>query len=304
MCVTLIRMATSLKTIESLGKALALVPDVTFLPILGNYCICSRGRAFAMVCDDQLFLKISPETLCLFRDTVTRPYPGSVTMCKANDEWLEDPEKLGEVVLYTLASHPPPGPPGPARPAAREGWLVRLPWRTALAAGAVFTALYFLLPYRELGRLGIHKGAKAENFAVTGLRGEKMRLSDCGGKPAILYVWETFSQRAIDNLPMIDSLYAEYKDRQVCFLPVTITPDFNLDVRAFAATKALKYPVYNGAGRLPAQFLPEQSPRLYLIDHEGFVRDSYSPSINDREKIASGLEDLLGDIPDGPGPGK
>ncbi|MDD5209414.1 MAG: redoxin domain-containing protein [Elusimicrobiales bacterium] len=295
-------MATSLKTLESLGKALALVPEVSFLPILGNYCVCSRGRAFAMVRDDQLFLKTSPETLCLFRDTTTRPFPGSVTMCKANDEWLEDPEKLGEVVLYTLASHPPPSQPGPARPAAREGRLVRVLWGTALAAGAVFTALYFLLPCRALGRLGIHKGAKAENFAVTGLGGEKIRLSDCGGKPALLYVWETFSQRAIDNLPMIDSLYAEYKDRQVCFLPVTITPDFNLDVRAFAATKALKYPVYNGAGRLPAQFLPEQSPMLYLIDHEGFVRDSYSPSINDLEEISSDLEALLRDVPAAPGP--
>lgn len=297
-------MATSLKTIESLGKALALVPEVTFLPILGNYCICSRGRAFAMVCDDQLFLKISPETLCLFRDTTTRPYPGSVTMCKANDEWLEDPEKLGEVVLYTLASHQPPGPPAEAQAAdpvqaAGDRRLVRL--SLALGAGAVFTALYFILPYGVLSAIGIHKAERAENFAVAGLHGEKTELSECMGKPVFLYVWETNSQRAIDNLPVIDSLYSGYKDRQVCFMPVTITTDFNLSVKAFAASKNLKYPVYNGAGRLPARFLPRQSPMLYLIDHEGYVRDSYSPSVNDLEKISSGLEDLLRDVPLLPG---
>ncbi len=298
-------MATSLKTLESLGKALALVPDVSFLPILGNYCVCSRGRAFAMVCDDQLFLKISPETLCLFRDTTTRPYPGSVTMCKANDEWLEDPEKLGEVVLYTLASHSPPGPPDGARvadpgQAAGDRRLVRLSW--ALGACAVFAALYSTLPYEGLSAIGIHKAERAESFAVTGLHGEKMELSECRGKPVLLYVWETNSQRAIDNLPVIDSLYSGYKDRQICFMPVTITADFNLSVRAFAASKSLKYPVYNGAGRLSAQFRPRQSPMLYLMDHEGYVRDSYSPSINDFEEISSDLEDLLREVPPGPGP--
>lgn len=162
--------------------------------------------------------------------------------------------------------------------------------------------LCFTLPYRVLSSIGIHKGARAEGFAVTGLRGEKLSFSDCGGKPVFLYVWETYSQRAIDNLPMIDSLYASYKDKQACFLPVTITDGFNLDVRAFAATKGLKYPVYN-AGWLPAQFRPRQSPMLYLIDHEGYVRKSYSPSSRDRKKISSDLEDLLRDVPPGPGPG-
>lgn len=96
-------MSTSRKTVESLGRALALVPEVSFLPMRGEYCVYSRGRLFAMVCGDELFLKTSPETLCLFRDTATRAYCGGPDMCKANAEWLEDPEKLGEAVLYTLA---------------------------------------------------------------------------------------------------------------------------------------------------------------------------------------------------------
>lgn len=293
-------MSTSPKTIEDLGRALALVPEVTFLSMMGEYSICSRNRMFAVVCNDELFIKTSPETLCLFRDTETRPFPGSTTMLKANAEWLDDPEKLGEVVLYTLASHPPPLPPGAARgsgPRQAAGWLERASW--ALGCCAAFAALYFILPYGLLRVIGIHKGARAEDFAATGLHGEKMRLSDCGGKAVLLYVWESNSQRAIDNLPMMDSLYDAYKDRQLCFLPVTITADFNLSVRALAATKGLKYPVYNGAGQPSAQFRPRRSPMLYLIDHEGYVRRSYSPSSNDREKISSDLEVLLRNVPPG-----
>ncbi len=292
-------MSTSKKTIETLSKALALVPEVTFLPTMGEYSVYSRGRLFAMVCDDELFIKISPETLCLFRDVEMRAFPGSINTCKADAEWLVDPEKLGEVALYTLASHPPPRRPGAApgggsRPAAENGWL------KVFAACAVFTALYFILPYGVLSAIGIHKGSRVKDFAVTGLHGEKMRLSECSGKPVFLYVWETNSQRAIDNLPMLEALYDSYKDKQVCFLPVTVTADFNCAVRTFAAAKSLEYPVYNGAGLLPAQFLPRQSPMLYLIDQKGYLRDSYSPSGNDLGKISSELGDLLGAVPPGP----
>lgn len=295
-------MGTSRKTIESLTKALALVPEVSFLRVNGEYCVYSRGRMFAMVCNDELFLKTSPETLCLFRDIETRAYPGSTNTCKANSEWLEDPEKLAEAVLYTLASHTPPKAPGRQRRsasrAAAAAWRVTtIPWGKLFGAGAVLTALYFILPYEALSAIGIHKRSKAVSFDLTGLHGEKMRLSECAGKPVFLYVWETNSQRAIDNLPMMHSLYQAYKDKPVCFTPVTITPDFNCTVRTFAATMNLKYPVYDGAGSLSGQFRPLQSPMLYLIDRAGYVRYSYFPSSKVQKDIASDLEALLSEIP-------
>ncbi|OIO04216.1 MAG: hypothetical protein AUJ51_02450 [Elusimicrobia bacterium CG1_02_56_21] len=88
---------------------------------------------------------------------------------------------------------------------------------------------------------------------------------------------------------------------EVSFLPVTLTPDFNLDVRAFASAKGLEYPVYDGAGHLPGQFRPAQSPMLCLIDHKGYVRDFYSPAGNDREAISSDLRGLLRDVLPGAG---
>jgi len=99
-------MGTSKETVEFLRDALALVPEVSFRPMMGEYCVYSAGRVFALVCDDTLFLKTSPETLHLFRDKVTRA-------CQANAEWLEDREKLAEVVHYTLARLPKPAPKPP-----------------------------------------------------------------------------------------------------------------------------------------------------------------------------------------------
>lgn len=103
-------MPTSKETIEFLRDAMALVPEVAFRPMMGEYCVYSAGRVFGLVCDDTLFLKTSPSTLCLFRDKETRAYPGSKNTCQVNAEWLEDRGKMAEVVLRTLAALPYPKP--------------------------------------------------------------------------------------------------------------------------------------------------------------------------------------------------
>ena len=97
-------MSTSADTLDFLKDALSLVPEVTFRPMMGEYCVYSAGRIFGLVCGDTLFLKTVPETLHLFSDPKTRAYPGSRNTCQVNAEWLEDKEKMAEVVLYTLKS--------------------------------------------------------------------------------------------------------------------------------------------------------------------------------------------------------
>lgn len=109
-------MATSKETIEFLRDALALVPEVSFRPMMGEYCVYSAGRVFALVCDDTLFLKTTPATLPLFRDKDTRAYPGSKNTAQANAEWLDDREALAEVVFKTLTSLPPTNPKANRKP--------------------------------------------------------------------------------------------------------------------------------------------------------------------------------------------
>jgi len=101
-------MATSSSTLAFLKDVLSLVPQVTFRPMMGDYCVYSAGRIFGLVCDDTLFFKTTPQTIHLFQDKNTRAYPGSKNTCQANAEWLEDKEKLAEIVDYVLESLPPP----------------------------------------------------------------------------------------------------------------------------------------------------------------------------------------------------
>ena len=101
-------MATSEETLEFLKDALELVPEVSFRPMMGEYCVYSAGRIFGLVCHDTLFLKTTPETLHWFSDKNTRAYPGSKNTCQVNAEWLENKEKMAEMVKHTLKSLPPP----------------------------------------------------------------------------------------------------------------------------------------------------------------------------------------------------
>ena len=77
---------------------------------MGEYCVYSDGRIFGLVCDGILFLKTTPDTIHLFEDQETRAYIWSKNTAQVNPEWLEDREKLAEVVKYTLERLPLPKP--------------------------------------------------------------------------------------------------------------------------------------------------------------------------------------------------
>ncbi|HAH32207.1 MAG TPA: competence protein TfoX [Elusimicrobia bacterium] len=101
-------MAVSKETLEFFRDALEMVPEVSFRAMMGGCCVYSAGRIFGLVCDDTLFLKTTPGTLHLFCDRTTRAYPGSKNTCQVNAEWLENKEKMAEIVSLTLKSLPQP----------------------------------------------------------------------------------------------------------------------------------------------------------------------------------------------------
>lgn len=103
-------MSTSPSTLEFLTETLSLIANVTFKPMMGEYCVYSDGRIFGLVCDGTLFLKTTPETIHLFEDIETKAYPWSKNTAQVNPEWLEDREKMAEIVRYTLEKLPPPKP--------------------------------------------------------------------------------------------------------------------------------------------------------------------------------------------------
>lgn len=104
-------MATSQATIDDLLPRLASAGRVTARKMFGEYCLYLQDRPVALVCDDELFVKITDAGQEVVPNAGQgHPYPGA----KAHfhfpaDEW-SDAEKLCELLRVTFREVPPPKP--------------------------------------------------------------------------------------------------------------------------------------------------------------------------------------------------
>lgn len=103
-------MATSTDTIEYLLEQLAeLHARVSTRKMFGEYCLYVDAKPTAFICDDQLFLKITPVSRTYLDASYDAPaYPGSKPyICIPPDMW-EDRAWLAGVVTGTADSLPAP----------------------------------------------------------------------------------------------------------------------------------------------------------------------------------------------------
>ena len=106
-------MPTSASTIDHLFDTLAPLA-LTARRMFGEYAVYLDGKVVGFVCDDQLFLKITPRTLALLPDAPQCPCcPGSKDYLLVS-EALDDPDRI-MAALRTLAEDLPAPKPKPAK---------------------------------------------------------------------------------------------------------------------------------------------------------------------------------------------
>jgi TfoX/Sxy family transcriptional regulator of competence genes len=113
-------MASAERTVQYVSDQTGLGRRVTFRKMFGEYAIYLDGKVTALVCDDQLFLKPTPEGRAyLGKVREAPPYPGAKKHFLLTDE-IDDPERLGEAFQITARALPEPKPKRRARPKARK----------------------------------------------------------------------------------------------------------------------------------------------------------------------------------------
>ena len=102
-------MATQTNTIEFILDQLSDCRTVTAKKMFGEYGIYLSEKMFALVCDDQLFLKptIAGREL-LGQVTEAPPYPGAKPCFLIDADTLEDRALLCQLALSTAAALPIP----------------------------------------------------------------------------------------------------------------------------------------------------------------------------------------------------
>lgn len=103
-------MATSVATIEYIEDQLADLPRVRSQKMFGEYALYIDEKVVALVCDDTLFVKITPagETFVGHDFPTGYPYPGARPAFQVSDDQLEDREWLMEFLEITAEALPLP----------------------------------------------------------------------------------------------------------------------------------------------------------------------------------------------------
>jgi TfoX/Sxy family transcriptional regulator of competence genes len=103
-------MASSIGTVEFICDQAGLGKRLAFRKMFGEYALYLDGKVVALICDDQLFLKPTPEGReYLGNVSEAPPYPGAKNFFLLSSD-LDDPDRLSEALRVTARALPEPRP--------------------------------------------------------------------------------------------------------------------------------------------------------------------------------------------------
>jgi TfoX/Sxy family transcriptional regulator of competence genes len=99
-------MATRIGTVEFICDQAGLGKRLSSKKMFGEYALYLDGKVVALVCDDQLYLKPTPEGLkCLGSVPEAPPYPGAKNHYLLSSV-IDDPDRLSEALRVTARALP------------------------------------------------------------------------------------------------------------------------------------------------------------------------------------------------------
>lgn len=91
--------------------------EITYRKMFGEYGMYCDGKIFALICDDQLFIKTTEAGREFAHDAVLAPpYKGASLYLLIEN--VENRDFLTELVIITCEQLPPPKPKKPRKPKA------------------------------------------------------------------------------------------------------------------------------------------------------------------------------------------
>ena len=132
--------------------------------------------------------------------------------------------------------------------------------------------------------------AIAPDFAVQDLEGNTVQLADTAGDVRLVVFWATWCPPCREEIPLLNELHAEYRDRGLHILAIS---DESEDVlRAFGDRHAMVYSNLVDDGQAYEAYRPPGLPMAILVDGEGQIRDTFNGK-TPREALEPKIRELL-----------
>src|SRR4051812_19671622 len=171
-----------------------------------------------------------------------------------------------------------------------------------LLIGVALTVLVFGIALVRVQQ-GRPTSGPAPDFTLTTLDGKQFKLSEQKGKVVVINFWASWCGPCRTEAPALESLYQQYKDKDVTFIGITYADDPK-DSQAFMAQYGMDYLVAaDGKSDVSKQLYHIQGvPETFVIDKQGninrffyFLTDDSDPSAtsNDLNVTKSQLGQLI-----------
>ncbi len=127
--------------------------------------------------------------------------------------------------------------------------------------------------------VGVNVGELAPDFTLIDLEGNQVSLSDFRGKTVFVNFWTQWCPACRAEMPEIEAIYQEYKDKGVVMIGVDILIseifkgyDEN-DVRQYVQQSGYSWTfVLDTTGEVTANYRVIKIPTSFFIDREGIIQ--------------------------------
>ena len=118
-------------------------------------------------------------------------------------------------------------------------------------------------------------GFLAPDFELKTTDGETVRLSDLRGQAVLVNLWATWCPPCRAEMPAIQKIHNEYKDRGLTVLAVNMTyQDTQSDIAPFIAEYGLTFPILlDETDSVGSAYQLRSLPSSFFIDREGIIRE-------------------------------
>jgi len=145
----------------------------------------------------------------------------------------------------------------------------------------------------EAGREDVG-GALAADFTLTRFDGETFALADHQDQPVFLYFWASWCAPCIEEAPLVESLWPEYRERGYVFLGINIW-DIEGDALAFIDDLGLTFPLARDTERsVYVEYGVQGLPVAFFLEPGLQIRSRYTGSL-DEETLRAELDRLADD---------
>lgn len=130
--------------------------------------------------------------------------------------------------------------------------------------------------------VGLDAGQVPPAFTLKDVGGSDVSLSDFAGKVVVLDLWATWCGPCRQEIPLLVSLYEEFKDRGLVVVGVGLDEGGADVLKPFVEANHMSYPVLVGDKALGTTYKVTSIPTTYVIGRDGKIASKhmgFSPAV-------------------------